>query len=361
MKRLIIIFLVLLVALTGCAVKRHKLSASGNVNLKTANVYYAQQNVEEALKYYNLVLQDNPDHALALRRVADINLYNGERLADQAVPLNQAAYRGYDKAIGIMESYVKPSEDELATLRDMKKRRTSAWTRIYRAAEAQQAAGNTQEAIDIFMLVADLDHSRIEPLIKLKDIYLRELKDEAKAEEIMLQLYAKDPNDPILLQELGIFYMNRKEYAKATPLFDQVKTIEPLNVNNLLNLSYCQFEQGLYADAKTNNQLVLSMEPNNPDALTDAKFIAYKLDDKVAAVGYLKRLLDIRDNDNDYQEISFLLNELTMYEDLITYAQKWFAYDELNKDAVRLVILGANKMGNKALETEYTNILNRMP
>ena len=32
----------------------------------------------------------------------------------------------------------------------------------------------------------------------------------------------------------------------------------------------------------------------------------------------------------------------------------------MNKDAVRLVILGAQKTSNKALETEFNNILKKM-
>ncbi|MBW6513411.1 MAG: tetratricopeptide repeat protein [Candidatus Syntrophosphaera sp.] len=360
MKHLVIIALAAMLLLSACSVTRQKLSPQGNVNLKTANVYYAQQNVEAAMTYYQLVLEDNPNHALALRRVADINLYNGERFSDLAVDLNKAAWEGYDKSIKIMEQYEKLSEDEAADIRDMKKRRTSAWTRIFKAGEEQAEAGNTQRAIEIFELVAALDTSRIEPLIKLKTIYQVDLKDDDKAEEILLKIYAKDQNDPLLLQEMGIFYMNKKDYAAALPFFESVKVREPLNVNNLMNLSFCQFELGQYEAAKLNTQLVLEIEPLNPDALSDAKYIAYKLADNAGAVGYLKRLLDIRDNDADYQEISFLLNEMKNYEEMITYARKWHNYDETNKDAVRLVILGAQLTNNTALATQYQNILNRM-
>ncbi len=360
MKHLALIAIVTALLLSACAAPRQKLSPQGNVNFKTANVYYAQQNVDEAMKYYALVLQDNPEHAVALRRVADINLYNGEKFVDRSVELNMLAYDGYDKAIRIMEKYDTPDEDELAALRDMKKRRTSAWTRVFKKGEDQATAGNTREAMDIFELVSTMDTTRIEPLIKLKIIYQKDLKDDAKAEEILNKIYAKDPNDPLLLQEMGIFYMNKKDYTAAIPFFEKVKIAEPLNVNNLMNLSYCQFENGAYADAKINNQLVLSIEPKNVDALGDAKYISYKQNDNDAAVTYLKKLLDIRDDDKDYQEISFLLNEMKDYTQMVTYAKKWYAFDDTNKDAVRLVILGAQMTKNKSLETEYQNILKTM-
>jgi tetratricopeptide (TPR) repeat protein len=360
MKQYLIIALAAALLLAACAAPRQKLSPQGNVNLKTANVYYAQQNVEEASKYYTLVLQDNPDHVLALRRMADINLYNGERFADKALELNQEAYRGYDKAIRILEGFTDLKESDQADLRDMKKRRSSAWTRIFKLGETQYDEGNTQAAMEIFEITGKLDPTRLEPLIKLKTIYQKDLKDDAKAEAILRQLYDKDPDNLLLIQEMGIFYINKKDYAAAIPFFEQVKVKEPLNVNNLMNLSYSYFESGNYQKAKESNDLVLNLEPQNPDALTDAKYIAYKLNDNNAALGYLMRLLNLRDNDQDYTEIAALLNEMKMYGDLITYGEKWYAYDETSKLAVQYIVFAAQQVKNKTLETKYTEILKNM-
>lgn len=360
MKRLLFVTISIMLILSACASQRQKLGPHARVDLMTANEAYARQNVEEAQQYYELVLKDNPSYAHALRRLADINLYNGERFADRAVELNKAAFEGYDKAIKVTEGFAKKKDSDLADLRDMKKRKISAWTRIFKEGEKQMDDGNTKEAMKIFETVSLMDTTRVEPLIKLKTIYQKDLNDSAKAEQIMKKIYARNPNDVLLLQEMGIFYLNQKDYATAKPYFERVKGMEPLNVNNLMNLGFCQFELGQYADAKITNQLVLSIEPNNVDALTDAKYIAYKLNDNAAALGYLKQLLALRDDDKDYQEISFLLNEMKNYTELITYATKWYRYDETNKDAVRLVILGAQMTKNKPLETQFSDILKGM-
>jgi tetratricopeptide (TPR) repeat protein len=360
MKRLIIIALAVMLFLTACAANRHKLSPQGNVNLKTANVYYNQQNVEEAFKYYTLVIQDNPEHALALRRVADINLYNAERIADQAISLNKAAYEGYDKAIGIVEKYTEPTEDEQADLRDMKRRRTSAWTRIFQAGENQLAAGNTADAIKTFEIVSQLDPNRTEPLYKLANIYQQEQKDEAKAEEILLRIYNVDPENPQVQQQMGIFYLNKKDYAAALPFFDKAYTANPTEINNILNLVSCLFELERYPEAKEKNMLALNLQPRNPEALATGYDIATKLSETEAALGYLKTLLDIQEDDSYYENIVATLNSLERWDDLITYSQKWHNYDETNKLPVQFVILGAQKVKNKALETEYINILKNM-
>ena len=58
MKKQIIIFCLMLIVLTACSTARQKLSPQGNVNLKTADVYYSQQDVEQAEIYYLKVLED---------------------------------------------------------------------------------------------------------------------------------------------------------------------------------------------------------------------------------------------------------------------------------------------------------------
>ncbi|MGC9362426.1 MAG: tetratricopeptide repeat protein [Candidatus Syntrophosphaera sp.] len=360
MKRLMIISVALLLLLAACSTTRHKLSPGANVDLKTADVYYAQQNVDEAMEFYQSVLEDNPNHAHALRRVADINLYNGELFKDRLVELNKKAYEGYDKAIRIMESYEEPKEDERSAIRDMKKRRTSAWTRIFKEGEAQYAEGNTQRAVEIFDIVAELDPTRTEPLYKLANIYQQDLKDEEKAEEILQKIYAVDSDNVDVQQQMGIFYYNKEDFASAIPYFERVYEADPTNANNLMNLSASYFEIEDYAKAKQYNDLALRIEPENTDVLTDAKFIAYRLDDVEAAIGYLKRLLSIRENDQDYLEITARLNEIKDYEEMITYAKKWHNYDETNGDAVRFVILGAQMTDNDELEAEYLEILENM-
>lgn len=360
MKRSLILLAVALLLLTACAPNREKLSPRAMVDLKSADVAYNQQDVDEALTLYNNVLADNPGHAHALRRKSDINFYYAENDPDRAVDGNMAAYAGYDKAINIMEKYEKPTEKERAAIRDMKKRRTSAWARVFSAAEAEEKEGNTDAAIKIYEKIISMDDSRTEPLYKLANIYQQELKDEEKAEEILLKIYNVNPSDSSVQQQMGIFYLNKKEYETAITFFERVKDSEPMNVNNLMNLSYCQFELEQFDAAKINNELVLALEPKNEDALSDARYIALKLDDNEAASNHLKKLLDIRDNDTDYQDLCALLNQLERHEELITYARKWHEYDETSEFAVQFVILGAQRTKNKALETEFSNILKRM-
>jgi len=168
MKKLIIIAVALILVLSACSNARQKLSPQGNVNFKTANVYYQQKNVEQAEAYYLKVLEDNPEHVVALRRMADINLFNGEQFLERAVEFNQKAFDYYGKAIAITEAFPELTDQEKNDLRDMKKRKDGAWTRIYKVAEAQLKDGNTQAAMTTFELANKLNPSRPEPMIQTK-------------------------------------------------------------------------------------------------------------------------------------------------------------------------------------------------
>jgi tetratricopeptide (TPR) repeat protein len=361
MKKLIIFALAALLLLSACATARQKLSPQGNVDYKTANVYYQQKNVEQAETYYAKVLADNPDHAIALRRMADINLHKGEQFRDRSVEFNQKAYEYYTRAIQVTESFSNLTDEEKIDLRDMKKRKDGSWTRIYLAAEQEMTNGNTAAAMTIFELASQLDPSRPEPKIQLKNIYLKDKKDDAKAEQILLGLLKDDPDKLGYLQELGAYYYNKENYAEAVKYYEKVKLQLPVDIDNLMNISACYYEMKDFPKAMAATQAAMDIDPNNADLVDNAVSIAQKMDDKLLAIQYLKLLVDKRDDENDYSLLCNLLLDQKEYTELIKYAEKWYNWDKTNKFAVEYAIFGAQMTQNKALESKYQAIKKTMP
>ncbi len=359
MRKLIVIILALALGLGACSAfgPRQKLSPRANVDAKTAGVYYAQQNVERAEEFYLKVLEAHPDHAISLRRMADINLYKAENNSAKSVEYNEEAFNLYSQALDVYASFEDLKDEERLDMRDMTRKREGAWTRIYRAGDAALEAGDTQKALEIFELAHELNPERFEPMIRLKDIYQKELQDDAKAEEILLTLLEQDPQNLDYILETGAFFFNQEDYVEAARYFQQAKEIAPANVDNLMNLSYAYYEQENYAKALESTQQALALEPGNIEILQNAKDIAYMLGDKEQTVAYLKRLITQRNKDQDFADISLILYELEEYDQLITYAQKWYQWDNDSEDAVQFIILGAAQTENEALETTYSRIL----
>ncbi len=361
MKKLILIALVLVLILSACSTARQKLSPQGNVDLKTANVYYQQKDVDKAESYYTKVLADNPDHAVALRRMADINLFKGEQFAERSVEFNQKAYDFYTRAIAVTEKFANLTDQETIDLRDMNKRRESSWTRIYKVAETELANGNTRSAMEHFELVNKLDPSRSEPVIQLKNIYLKDLKDDAKAEQLLLGLLKKEPDKLVYIQELAAFYYNKANYTEAVKYFESARKQIPLDIDNLMNISACYYELKDYSKAMEATSAALNIQPGNADLMENAQSIAQKMNNLPESVKYLKLLLDKRDNEDDYNLICAQLVELKDYPELIKYAEKWHNWDVTNKYAVDYVIFGAQLTQNKSLESKYQAIKKTMP
>ncbi len=357
MKHLIIATLLLTLVFTACAPARQKLSPQANVALKDANVFYQQKNVEKALESYHRVLKDNPDYVIALRRVADINMYYGEQDQSKAIEYNKKAYEFYTKAIAITETFEPLKETDHADLRDMRRRQKGSWTRIYNASELLLNQGNTQEALKGFKIAAELDDERFEPLIKMKDIYEKELKDPVQAEAILLKLYEKKPKEALLLQELGAFYFNKPDYPKSLEFFKKALLEMPLNTDIMMNISFCYYEMKDYANALKSTQAVLEIEPKNMDAIKNARSIALMIEDTPNAIQYTIQILEIDENDTDYMNLCRLLMASEKYAELIVWGEKWFKYDPTSTIAAQYVSLAANRTNNKALETKYNNIL----
>ena len=113
----------------------------------------------------------------------------------------------------------------------------------------------------------------------------------------------------------GNLLPEQKEYAAAIPFFEKVKQTEPLNVNNLMNLS-CQFELEQYGAAKQQpdgaehraQQRTPSPTPNTSPSnwKRRCRWVSEK------AIG-------IRDDDRDYG-YQLSINKMEDYQEMITYA-----------------------------------------
>lgn len=361
MKHLIIIALAAMLLLSACAGSRQKVSPAANVALRTANMELKQGNIDVALKNYEIVLADRADHAEALNRTGRIYYKKATDLPATALENYKKSHELLTRAIEAYQSFNPLTEADRKEIKELTDLRTSAWTRIFKMGEDQQEAGNTKDAVSIYELTMQLDPKRDEPLRKLYEIYREDPAGLDKAEATLKKIYDKNPADLNVIKTLGaFFYTDRKDYAKALTYYEQVKAQEPANINTLLLIAYCYYELGQFQKALDNIQMVLSLEPNNLDALADAKSISYQLKNNELALDYLKKTLAIKEGENELREISFLLNEMKRYSEMITYAEKWYELNRNSKDAVLLIIGGAKELKNKTLEKKYNDIFKKM-
>ncbi len=361
MRNLSIIVLAVILLTTACAGPRQKLSPKANVALRTANMNYSQKIIEDAEKNYLIVLEDCPEHAEALNRMGRISYARAEQIPGTALENYTKAFDYVSKSIETYNSFDPFTDADRREVKELTDLRTSSWTRIFQIAEKERTDGNTKQAVEIYQKLLKMDPQRDEPLRMMYEVYSDDPSKSELAEQTLMEIYAKNPDDVGVLKNLGAFYYNEKEdYAKALEFYERVKVKEPTDVNTLQLIATCQFELEMYEEALSSLQMVLNIEPQNTDALFDAKVIAHKIKNFDLALEYMRKLLAIHEGEEELREITYLLAEMNRPEEMITMAEKWYELNPTSKDAVLMIINAAKATKNKTLETKYSNIYKEM-
>jgi tetratricopeptide (TPR) repeat protein len=250
MKKALLLALIMALILGACAKNLQKLSPQGNLNLKSANVYYAQKSnpasLDKALKLYEEVLKDNPEHVLALKRSADLILNNALPLdtekkavgdsvyfvkmenAKRAIGMYKITYAKYSEVLRVLGTYPELTDDQKSIKRDSQRKKESSWVHMFNIAKVQFEQQLTLEnkdftsARDNFEMIYKLDENRQEPLRSLVAIY-QEMKDDAKFDEYLNKVLAVSPDDVEMIKLKGAFLYNKGSdlYSKGTELFNK--------------------------------------------------------------------------------------------------------------------------------------------
>ena len=85
-----------------------------------------------------------------------------------------------------------------------------------------KSKGNVKQAIDKLSLLVQTDHSHLEALKHLGDLYLA-TDDFDKAVKVMERLHKLEGDEEIVLYNLGIAYLYKKSFDKAYNLFSKIK------------------------------------------------------------------------------------------------------------------------------------------
>jgi len=115
-----------------------------------------------------------------------------------------------------------------------------------------------------------------------------------------LNLY---PNQPDLLNAIGIVYHANGKANKATAVLKQANSVRPGNIETLLNLAESLRQQGHLAQAEDCYRSALKVDPENGHiwhCLSDTKRFRTQKDPDISVMGKLIEKPDIKDNDRIY-------------------------------------------------------------
>lgn len=381
MKNTLFVIIILLL-LSACSMSRQKLSPQGNLNLKSANVYYQQKDNEaslnKALDLYTKVLKDNPQHVIALKRSGDLLLYFASQIepketkdedgksiypnmdnAAKTIDYFKQSYGKYDSVLTVMNTFEKLNDDERAMKRDADRKKESSWVRMYKIGQLYYYTNDFPEAIKILEMVYNLDTTRKEPLRMLVLAY-QETGDQDKIELYLNKVLQDDPDDLEMIKMMGAHYYKNKNYSKAVEYFNKVLEKEPINTDNMLLIYSAYSLEKEYQSAYDILVKILKLKPDNVEVLGYAKDLAIALENKTAEIDYWKRILALEPSIENIEKYCLRMIRIEHFEGVMPYAEKWFQKEPTNKLAVTACAVVASRIGRKDLEKKYNDILKRL-
>jgi tetratricopeptide (TPR) repeat protein len=392
MRRLTLIILAITISVFGisCANAKEKMSPKGRVNLRNANMYRQQLNLDKAKTFYEEVLKENPDNLESIKYMGEIYYKWGEEKVGQPIDTTKSeaaqklqrikydnesvdsyisAYEQYQKYLDIMKTNSDSTKEEIEWRKDSAKKIKGCFARIFLTGQGYVSANDYSTALPIFEKLYQIEPQEPKTMKMMLKIYSEQqnaAQESEKAsfnpkiEDLLNKLIALNPKDPETLSKLGAFYYTNKQIEKALPVFKQIEILKPKDVDNLFNLVGIYNDKKMMQEAYDADLKILAIEPNNVDAVDNARIFAVELKKTEEAKKHFQKLMELNKTADNMSQYCYFLSSNAMYVDLLPVAQEWFEMDSSSKIAAQFIVLAAGKLGKKEMVNYYNNILKKM-
>lgn len=130
-----------------------------------------------------------------------------------------------------------------------------------------------------------------------------------KAEPLVTKLKS-NPNDPKLLNQIGIVYRSAHQFKYAEDYFQKSLAVDPKNADVRTDMAACMFYTGDVDGAIKELQQALKYDPKHPGALMNLGIIKWKAKNDVpGAVAEWEKLLKANPDFPQKSQVERLINE----------------------------------------------------
>ncbi|WP_430613347.1 tetratricopeptide repeat protein [Flavobacterium sp. JP2137] len=315
--------------------KSNKYSKQAEEELKAVSQIVVNKAIEannksqytEATKRFNKAYELNPTDTIYLYYAAStaVNskdytgaINNYKKLMDLGFTGQESYYTAVEKTSGEVQSFGKDSKMrdlmiKQGSHKDPKfvKESSKRPEIIKNMALIYHQEGQYDEAEKAIAEARKSDPNDMNLLLTQMDLYLKS-NNMGKYEELAKEALAKNPNDDVLLYNLGVTSYQAKKYDEAKKYYEKAIAINPKAENAYLNLAILKLmpDEGL---TNKMNALGMSASDNKKyDALKKEKDLIYK-----SAIPDLKKVLDInKDNTEAINTLKGIYKALEMKNEL---------------------------------------------
>ncbi|MCQ2592002.1 MAG: tetratricopeptide repeat protein [Treponema sp.] len=268
-----------------------------NINVQAANllagVYYQKKNYSEAEDCYRRALTMlSPSEEMTMTK------YNLSSVLFDAGKIHDA--EKYAKEAYESEEYVKS--------------KTSKAEITYNYALILDKTGKTDEAIDMYLKVLELNPDHIKTKLNLGNMYLTlDPPDTEMSLALFLQVYQSDSTNVEVNNQLGNVYSLREDFANSIKFFQNALKLDSKNTVIRSSLASAYAKSGDYDNAKTTYTELLKLDRNNLDAYIELAKVCLQLNDNKNAEAYL---ITVQSKDPGYRkpEVDNLMSGISIPE-----------------------------------------------
>ncbi len=288
---------------------QEELKAVGQIVVNKAIEDNNAKRYTEATKRFNKAFELSPTDTIYLYYAAstavnskdyDGAINNYKKLIDLGFTGQESYYTAVEKTTGEVQSFGKDSK-----MRDlMIKQGTHKEPKFVKESSKRpeivknmaliyHQEGKYEEAEKALIEARKADPNDMNLLLTQMDMYLKS-NNMGKYEELAKEALAKNPNDDVLLYNLGVTSYQAKKYDEAQKYYEKAIAINPKSENAYLNLAILKLmpDEGL---TNKMNALGMSASDNKKyDELKKEKDRIYK-----SAIPDLKKVLSINPNNEE--------------------------------------------------------------
>jgi tetratricopeptide (TPR) repeat protein len=352
-KKVLTLTLMLLVCATMLNAKitmksGQKVDKKAKKNIRSAKMYYNQQNWEKLTPLLDKALEVQPDNMIALYYLAEMNFTLAEERKDKA-KYYLAARDYYNKLYAAMQTpeyrltkgKKKTNYEEWE--KDVYLKAKSSWIRVFNAAINLGKEQRYDEAIQITNTLAEITPDSAQIYTALSSFYMSSGREE-EGLKLLVDIAEKNPNNTRVLMQIAIAFYNAENFAKAAEYYEKLNQADPTNFDYAFNggVAYTQAQND--DKALVMYELAHKIDAQNVTVIAEIARIASNKQDGAKAIEFYAKAIVIEpDNIDNYQFLVYQAARTKDWNNVYTYAKQWHEKDPKNAEPVQFLYASTDK------------------
>jgi tetratricopeptide (TPR) repeat protein len=325
-----------------------KVTGKAKKNVRSAKMYYGQQNWEKMVPLLDEALEHQPDNLVALYYMAEMNYTLAGERKDKA-KYYLAARDLYLKLYTAMQTpeYRFTKGKKLAQYmeweEDARLKAKSCWIKVFNTAINLGKEEKYDDAIVAAKTLAEATPDSAKIYTLLSSLYMQSGKEE-EGLKLLVDIAEKNPNNTKVLTQIAVAFYGQSNFAKAAEYYEKLNQVDPTNFDFAFNGGVA-FTQAQNDDkALEMYEKAHAIDATQITPVTEIARLASNKRDAAKAVEFYAKANELEPENIDHlQFLVYQAGSIKDWNNVYTYAKKWHELDPKNAEPVQFLYASTAK------------------